>query len=106
MKPEYFVTYLIAMAAVTYLVRMVPLVIFKKQIKNKYVLSFLSYMPYAVLSAMSVPAVFFATGNLISSAVGFAVALTAAFFKRGLITVAVLASAAALITELIIRYLI
>ncbi|MCQ2478239.1 MAG: AzlD domain-containing protein [Clostridia bacterium] len=106
MKPEQFIIYLAAMAAVTYLVRMVPLVIFKKQIKNKYVLSFLSYMPYAVLSAMAFPAVFFATGNVISAAVGFAVALTAAFFKRGLITVAALASAAALITELIIRYVI
>ena len=70
-----FFLYILTMAGVTYLIRMLPLVLVKKKIKNKYVVSFLHYLPYAVLSVMTVPAVFFATDNVISAVVGFAVAL-------------------------------
>lgn len=105
MKFLTFLPYLLVMAAVTYLVRAVPLVLVKKKIENKFLLSFLYYMPYAVLSVMTVPAVFYATGNLISAAVGVAVALVLAFFKRSLLLVAASASAAVLITQLIIMYL-
>ena len=94
------------MAFATYLVRALPLVLVKKKIENKFVLSFLHYMPYAVLSTMTIPAVFYSTGNIISAAVGVAVALILSFFKRSLLLVAASASAAALITELILRYLI
>lgn len=105
MKFLTFLPYLLVMAVVTYLIRAVPLVLVKKKIDNKFVLSFLYYMPYAVLSVMTVPAVFYATGNLISAAVGVAVALVLAFFKRSLLLVAASASAAVLITQLIIMYL-
>lgn len=105
MKFLTFLPYLLVMAVVTYLIRAVPLVLVKKKIENKFVLSFLYYMPYAVLSVMTVPAVFYATGNLISAAVGVAVALVLAFFKRSLLLVAASASAAVLITQLIIMYL-
>ena len=70
-----FLLYLLCMAGVTYLVRMVPLVLCKKKIKNRFLLSFLYYVPIAVLSAMTVPAIFFATDHLLSAAVGFVVAV-------------------------------
>ena len=46
------------MAGVTYLVRMLPMVIFRKKIKSRFIRSFLYYIPYAVLAAMTFPAVF------------------------------------------------
>ena len=101
-----FLPYLITMAAVTYLVRAIPLVLIKKKIENKFILSFLHYMPYAVLSVMTIPAVFFATDHIITAAIGVAVALILAYFKRGLLTVAIGASLGVFISELIIQYLI
>ena len=101
-----FLPFLICMALVTYLVRALPLILVKNKIENKFVLSFLHYMPYAVLSSMTFPAVFYSTGNVISATVGVIVALILSFFKRSLLLVAASASAAVLITELILRYLI
>ena len=100
-----FLPYLAVMALVTYAVRVIPLVLVKKKIENKFILSFLHYMPYAVLSVMTVPAVFYATGNVYSAVFGVVVALVLAFFKRSLLLVAASASAAVLIAELVIRYL-
>ena len=101
-----FVWYLLTMAGVTYLIRMLPLVLIKKKITNKYVVSFLYYLPYAVLTVMTVPAVFYATGNVWSALVGFMVALLVAYFEKGLMTVALCSCGGVLITELILRYLV
>lgn len=98
-----FLPYLFTMALVTYLVRAVPLVLIKRKIENRFVLSFLHYMPYAVLSVMTVPAVFFVTNSLISAAAGVAVAFILAFRRRGLLTVALGASAAVFLAELLMR---
>ena len=98
-----FLIYLVAMAGVTYLVRMVPLVLVNKPIKNKYILSFLYYVPYTVLSVMTVPAVFYATDSYIGAIIGFAVAVVAALFKRSLVQVAVLSCVTVFVTELIIN---
>ena len=68
-----FALYLAVMAGVTYLVRMLPLVLVKKKIENVFIRSFLYYVPYAVLAVMTIPAIFFATSSVISAAVGFAV---------------------------------
>ncbi len=100
-----FLPYLAVTALVTYLVRAVPLILIKKKIENKFIISFLYYMPYAVLAVMTVPAVFYATGSYVSAAVGVAVALVLAYFKRGLLTVAIGASLGVLATELIIKLL-
>ena len=94
-----FAIYLTVMAGVTYLVRMLPLVLCKEKIRNRFVRSFLHYVPYAVLGAMTVPAIFYATQSVVSAAVGFGVALALAFCKRGLLTVAVAASAAVFACE-------
>ncbi len=98
-----FFIYLLVMAGITYLIRMVPLVLVKEKIKNKYILSFLYYIPYAVLSAMTVPAIFYATSSPISAGTGFVAALILAYFGRSLLTVAALSSAVVFITELIMN---
>lgn len=89
MREYSFWLYLLVMAGVTYLVRMLPLVLIKKKITNRFVLSFLYYIPYAVLSVMTVPAALYATGNMITAVVGLAVALVLAWYRKSLLTVAV-----------------
>lgn len=96
------VIYIAVMAAVTYLVRMIPFTLFKKQIKSPFIKSVLHYLPYAVLSAMTVPAIFHSTGNIESAAVGTAVAVIIAFFDKPLIIVALAAAVSAFITEIIL----
>ncbi len=100
-----FLVYLMAMAGVTYLIRMVPLVLVRGKIKNRFVLSFLYYIPYAVLSVMTVPAIFYATDSPISAVVGFLVALISAFFEKSLVFVAASACSAVFLTELIMTFL-
>ena len=101
---ENFLLYLLVMAGVTYLVRMLPFVFMKKRIENRFVLSFLYYIPYTVLAVMTVPGIFLSTGSRPSAAIGFAVALLLSWKKRGLLTVAIGASCAALLTELLRLY--
>ncbi|MBE6839868.1 MAG: AzlD domain-containing protein, partial [Ruminococcus sp.] len=62
--------YIIVMAGVTYLIRMIPFSFFRKKIKSRFFRSFLYYIPYAVLSAMTIPAIFYSTGNMITAIVG------------------------------------
>ena len=91
--------YTFVMAAVTYLIRMLPFVVFRKPIKNRFIKSFLYYVPYAVLGAMTFPAILYSTSNITSAAVGLAVSVVLAWFGRGLLTVAVSACAAVYLTE-------
>ena len=91
------------MALVTYLIRMLPIAVFRKKIQNKFVLDFLYYVPYAVLAAMTIPAVFYSSNGLISAAAGFIVAVVLSFFERGLLRVAVCACGGVFLTELIQR---
>ena len=94
--------YIAVMASVTYLIRMIPFTFFTKKIKSKFIKSFLYYVPYAVLSAMTFPAIFYSTGNTFTAAIGTAVALLLAYFNLPLIAVALSASAAAFVTGFII----
>ena len=96
-------TYILVMALVTYIIRMVPLVFFRKKITSPFLRSMLYYLPYAVLSAMVIPSVFSSTGSVITAAVGLAVALLLAFFRRSLLTVALGASGAAYLAGVIIQ---
>ena len=89
------------MALTTYLLRALPLTLFTKQIQNRFVRSFLTYVPYAVLSAMTVPAIFYSTDSILSALVGCAVAVVLAYLRRSLLTVAASAVATVFITELI-----
>ncbi|MCF2651128.1 AzlD domain-containing protein [Anaeromassilibacillus senegalensis] len=97
--------YIAVMAVVTYLIRMLPLTLIRRKITNRYIRSFLYYVPYATLSAMTFPAILTATGSVISAAIGFAAALLLAFRGKSLLTVAVFASAVVLVCELILPYL-
>ncbi len=93
---------ILVMAGITYVIRMIPFVFFRKKIKSKYLLSLLFYIPYAVLSAMTFPAIFYSTGNFYTALIGTVVALIAALTKRSLLTVAILSCVAVLIFGFII----
>ena len=95
------VAYIAVMAVTTYLIRVVPFVAVRGKIKSRFLNSVLYYIPYAVLSAMTFPAIFFATGDVISSAVGTAAALVLAYFDLPLIVVALASSAGAFLTGLL-----
>ena len=104
-KPGFFL-YLLVMAGVTYLIRMLPLVLVRGKITNRYLLSFLHYIPYAVLSAMTVPACFYATQSVWSAAAGTGAALLLACRSKGLLTVAAGACVAVFLAELVLFYLV
>ena len=95
--------HILVMAGITYLLRMVPLAFFRKKISSPYLRSMLYYLPYAILSAMVIPAVFNSTGSTITAAVGLTASLLLAFFRRSLVTVALGASVAAYFADLIIH---
>lgn len=91
------IVYIAVMAVVTYLIRMIPFTFFRKKITSRFFRSFLYYIPYAVLSAMTIPAIFYSTGSLITSVAGTVVAVILAYFDLPLIVVSLSASAAAFI---------
>ena len=100
MKPNVYL-YILSMAAVTYLIRVLPLTLIRREITNRTIRSFLYYVPYAVLSAMTFPAIFSSTGSEVSAVVGCVVAIVLAYMKRGLLTVAVGAAGAVFLVQMI-----
>lgn len=98
-----FWIYLLVMAGITYLIRMLPMVLIKNKIKNRFVLSFLYYIPYTVLSVMTIPAIFYATSNIISAITGFIAALITAYFGKSLLKVAATSCAVVFVTEMIMK---
>ncbi len=92
--------YILVMASVTYIIRMIPFTFFNKRIKSRFIRSFLKYIPYTVLSAMTIPAIFYSTGNIATAIAGTIAAVALAFFDLPLIVVALFASLAAYITGL------
>ena len=95
-----FFIYLAISAGVTYLIRMIPFVLCRGKMENQFIRSFLFYVPYAVLGAMTFPAIFTSTGSIISGSVGTVLA----FRKKGLLQVAVGACAAAFVAELVMMF--
>ena len=108
-----FLPYLLVMAGVTYLIRMLPLTLFRKQIRSRFIRSFLYYIPYAVLTAMTVPGILYSTGfgstypeGLWTALAGTAAAVILGWRSKSLLTVAIgacLAAAAAQGLFLLIR---
>ena len=96
--------YILVMAAVTYLIRMLPLALSRKEITSPFIRSFLYYVPYACLAAMTFPAILTATESVVSGAAGFAAALLAAYKEKSLLTVAVCACAAVFVVERLLGY--
>ncbi|MCI8756589.1 MAG: AzlD domain-containing protein [Oscillospiraceae bacterium] len=104
-NPKYFFTCAAVMALVTYLVRMIPLVFMKRKIESRFIQSFLYYVPYAVLAAMTFPDIFSSTASPLSAAIGLLAALFLAWRGKGLLTVALGASAAVFLAERIFVFL-
>lgn len=97
-----FLIYLGIMFGVTYLIRAIPLLLIKHKIENKFIRSFLAYVPYTVLGAMTFPAIFHIAQNPLCGIVGALVGCVLAFFGRGLCTVAAGTAAATYIMMLIL----
>lgn len=102
MEWSIFIPYLLVMAVVTYLIRMLPLAAIRGRVSSVFFQSFLYYVPYAVLGAMTFPAVLKSTGNWTTAAVGTAVALILGWKNKGLLTVAAAACAAAYLVGLVV----
>ena len=96
---------LAVMTGVTYLLRAVPLTLARTRISNPWTLSFLHYVPYAVLTAMTVPTIIWATSSSLSGAVALVVAVLLALRGASLLTVALGAAASVLLTEALLALL-
>ncbi len=104
-RAEFFL-YLLVMAGVTYLIRLLPMLFVRHKIKNRFIRSFLYYVPYTVLAAMTFPTIFFAPDHLVSGILAAVVCIVLAYFRRGLVTVAAGGALTVLICELVITYII
>ena len=102
MSNAQFFPYLLLMAGITYLVRAVPFALITQKVKNKRVKSFLYYIPYTVLSAMTVPAIFYAADNPLAAAAGFIAAVLCALKGCSLTTVALISCACVFLVQLIL----
>ena len=91
--------YIFTMALTTYLIRVLPLTIFRKPIRSRFLRSFLHYVPYACLTAMTFPAILSSTASILSGAAALIVAILLAYRGKSLIVVAVASSAAVFIAE-------
>lgn len=90
------------MAGTTYLIRVLPLTLFTKKITNRFVRSFLAYVPVVVLAAMTFPAIFVCTNSTISATLGCGMACLAGYYKRSLVEVAALAVLVVFLVERVI----
>ena len=97
--------YIFTMALTTYLIRMLPLTIFRKPIKSLFLRSFLHYVPYACLTAMTFPAILGSTATVISGGAALVVAVILAYRGKSLLTVSLAASAAVMLTEWILAFI-
>ena len=99
-----FFKYLIVMAGVTYLIRVLPYVFMRKEVNNKFFKSFLSYIPDTVLAAMTFPAILHATDNIYSALAGLLVGIIVALFEKGLLVVALSSCVAVLLIEILQKF--
>lgn len=86
---QYALIAVILMALITYIIRMLPIVLFRKEIKSRFFQSFLYYVPYAVLASLTFPGIFTSTGDIRTAMCGTIVALVLAYLEKGLVVVAV-----------------
>ena len=100
-----FAVYLAVMAGVTYLVRLLPMLFIRKKIENRFIRSLLYYIPYSVLTVMTVPAIFYVSENLLSGILAAVVAVALAYVGKSLITVALCSAATVLAVELLYMFL-
>ena len=98
-------TYIFTMALTTYLIRVLPMTMFRKPITSRFLKSFLHYVPYACLTAMTFPAILSSTASILSGAAALVVGVFLAYRGKSLIVVAVASSAAVLLTEFLMNLL-
>lgn len=91
------------MAFTTYLIRVLPLILFKKEIKNNFVKSFLFYVPYACLACMCFPSILYSTGSYISSIIGFIFAIILSYKEVNMVSVALLTCLSVFVVERILE---
>ncbi len=96
----YLVASIAIMAGMTYLIRVIPMAVFQKKISNRFIKSFLNYVPYGVLSAMTFPAILYSTGSAVSGAAGCIAAVALAYCGRSLLIVAVGAALTVFLAQL------
>ena len=96
--------YILTMALTTYLIRVLPLTIFRKPIRSRFLRSFLHYVPYACLTAMTFPAILTSTATILSGAAALILAVCLAYRGKSLLTVSLAASAAVMVTEWILQF--
>ena len=96
--------YILTMALTTYLIRVLPLTIFRKPIKSRFLRSFLHYVPYACLTAMTFPAILTSTATIVSGAAALIIAVFLAYRGKSLLTVSLAASATVMVTEWILAF--
>ena len=96
-----FLIYLLILSGSTYLIRVIPFVAVKESITNRYIKSFLYYIPFSVLVAMTIPSAIYATGNVISSVAGLIVGGIFAYRGKGLTVVAIISCVSAFLVECI-----
>ena len=94
--------YIITMAVTTYLIRVLPMTVFRKPIRSRFIKSFLHYVPYACLSAMTFPAILTSTESVISGAAALIVGVVLSFRGKSLLTVSVACCCAVFVTERIL----
>ena len=105
MKHNVYVYIFICMALVTYLIRILPLTLIRREIKNRFLRSFLYYVPYVTLAVMTFPAILDATQTPVSAAIALAVAVVAALLGGGLFTVALSGCLAVFVSELFLVHI-
>lgn len=106
MSLSIYLPYLLVMATVTYLVRAIPYILIRKKITNRFIRSFMEYIPYAVLAAMTFPAILYSTSFIWSALAGLIAALIFAWMNKGLFPVAVSACVTVIIVELLMTYVV
>lgn len=94
--------YIFTMAVTTYLIRALPLTLFRKPIKSRFIKSFLHYVPYACLTAMTFPSILYDTRSMVSGAAALIVAVILAFRGKSLLTVSLASVAAVFLSELVL----
>lgn len=98
--------YIFSMALITYLIRVLPLTLIRKDIKNKTIRSFLYYVPYVTLAVMTFPAIMESTQNIYAGILALIVGIVLAWFGRGLLTVSISCCVTVFVVELIVDYVI
>ena len=101
MSIPYLIVGIAIMAGITYFIRVIPMVVFRKKITNRFIKSFLYYVPYTVLAAMTFPAIFTSTSSIVAATAGSIVAVLLAYFKKGLLVVAMGAAATVFLVQML-----